>query len=507
MNRGDRAIRFIQNLKHVKSIWAGQKLLLEQWQRDFVGKLFGTLNPEGLRQYRNAFVFIPRKNSKSTLAAAIAIYCLVSDGEQGAEIYSAANDREQASVVFDIAASMVRADKYLSSLCRILDSQKKIIYKKTNSIYKALSAESGTKHGLNPSVVIYDELHEAKNSELFDALKSGMGARQQPLFITLTTAGYDRLSLCYQMYSYACRVRDGVIKDDTFLPIIYEAPKGSDWQSEDTWRAANPNYGVSVLPSFVAQAAELAKEMPSRLYAFQRLQLNIWTEASVRWLPQAQWDAGAVAPLTLDDLQGKECWAALDLSATTDITALVLIFPHDGGWLVRPYFWLPAETAKRREREAGIPYRAWADAGHIELTEGNAVDYDRVRQRIGELATQYNIRQIGIDRWNATQITNQLTGDGFDVVPVGQGFASMSAPSKELEKLVWQGKLWHWGNPVLAWMASNAVADIDAAGNVKPSKAKSSEKIDGISALVTALALGIVRDANAGALLTGSFLV
>lgn len=484
----DRACEFFERfLVHTKGEFAGQPFELQHWERDLVIRpLFGWKRADGTRRYRSVFVAVPRKNGKTTLAAGIGLYLTFADREPGAEVYSAASDREQAAIAFEQARSMVEACPELSE--RALIYRRAIVVPGLGSSYKVLSADARSKHGFNAHGIIFDELHAQPNRELYDVLHTSTGARRQPVELYITTAGYDRHSICYELYEHAKKVRAGILRDDSFLPVIFEADAEDDWTAEATWRKANPNYGVSIKPEYLAAECARAKTTPGYENTFKRLHLNIWTEQSSRWLQMSTWDECAV-PVDAAALRGRQCYAGLDLSTTTDISAFVLVFPDDQ-WRTfdaLAYFWVPGERIRQRAERDRVPYPQWRDEGHIRATDGDIVDYDVIRRDINELAEQYVIREIAIDRWNATQLATQLTGDGFTVVQFGQGFASMSAPSKELEKLVTGKLLRHGGNPVLRWMASNVAIKQDAAGNIKPDKASSGERIDGIVALVMAL--------------------
>ncbi len=418
---------------------------------------------------------------------------LFCDGEQGAEIYSAAADRDQASIVFGIAASMVRRNDGLTKRCRVLDTTKRIVFPATENVYRAIAADVAGSHGYNASCVIIDELHTQRNRELFDVLQTSMGARLQPLFISITTAGWDRHSICWLTHQHAEKVRDGSLDDPQFLPVIYSAPDDADWTSPKVWRNANPNLNVSVSESFLATECKRAIESPGYANTFRRLYCNQWTESVSRWLPLDRWrkQCGGALP----DLTGRECWGGLDLSSTTDVSALVLAFPIDDSVYVLPYFWIPAEKAIEREKRDRVPYRLWRDNGLLTMTDGNVIDYTFIRHRILALAEQYSIKEIAFDRYNSTEIITHLTNEGLAMIDYGQGFVSMSAPSKELERRVIEGTLRHGDNPVLTWMASNSAVKTDPAGNIKPVKPdhQGAARIDGIVALVMALGRMIVR--------------
>ncbi|WP_050464390.1 terminase large subunit [Herbaspirillum autotrophicum] len=480
----DRAVEFFEKcLTHTKGEWAGQPLVLSEWQSEKIIKpLFGWKRADGTRRYRTAYIQIPRKAGKSTLSAGIALYCLLADGEAGAEVYSAAADREQAAIVFEMAQQMADASPPLRS--RVRSYKRSIVVQSTASSYKVLSADAYTKHGLNASCIIFDELHAQPNRELWDVLTTSTGARRQPLTVAITTAGYDRHSICYELYSHACKVRDGILIDDSFLPVVYEAEKDDDWQKPETWYKAHPGLGTSVREEYLAAECLKAKQMPAYENTFRRLMLNQWTEQATRWLAMDAWDKCAG---DLPDLTGMSCYAGLDLSTTTDISALVLAFGIGAKVHLLPFFFVPEDGVKKRSERDRVPYDLWIKQGHIIATPGAVIDYDYIRAKLNELAEQYQIKEVAIDRWNAAQLSTQLTGDGFEMIGFGQGFASMSSPTKELEKRVLAAEVNHGGNPVLRWMASNVAVEMDAAGNTKPSKAKSTERIDGIVAAIMAL--------------------
>lgn len=500
MKAGQTAIDFIHECQtHIEGALAGQPFLLEDWQKAIIGNLFGWKRRDGTRRYREAFVFVSRKNGKSPLAACIANYMLFCDGEAGAQCYLAAADRDQATVLFRHCKGMIEAEPWLSSKCQIYKAARSIVMQDEGSSLKVLSAEAETKHGGNSHLVIVDELHAQPNRELVDTLQTSFASanRKQPLLLFITTADFDRESICNEKHDYAGKVRDGIIVDPAFLPVIYEASIDEDWCDPVVWRKANPNLGVSVSQEYLERESKRAQETPSYLNTFLRLHLNVKTQNDKAWLNMAKWDAGGEMPVDAGQLIGRECFAGLDLASTTDVAALSLVFPDDDGYIVLPFFWIPEDNARQRERKDRVPYLTWAREGYIDLTSGNVIDYDVIRTKIRELGEIYNIRQIAVDRWNATQLVTQLGGDGFDVVMFGQGYASMTAPTKELEKLNQAGQLSHGGNPVLRWMASNVTTEEDAAGNLKPSKSKSTEKIDGIVA--TIMALGVAAtDAGVG---------
>lgn len=489
---GELAVMFMNQLRHVKGEWAGQSFDLRPWQDRFIRDVFGTIRPDGLRQYRTAWLEIPRKNGKTTLAAGIALFMLVGDGEPGAEVILAASDRDQASLSYDIAVGMVRQSAYLRGRLKIVESTRRIVDPATGSYMRAIPADAAGSHGFNCSAIIADEVHAWYGRELWDVLTTSTGARRQPLTVAITTAGHDRTSLAWELHEYAERVRDGIVDDPTFYPVIYAAPDDADWTDEAVWRDANPALQDFRNIEEMQTLAERAKVTPALQNTFRRLYLNQWTSSETRWLPMDAWEACGGA-FDIEALRGLDCYAGLDLSSTTDLTAFVLAFPVDDEVYVLPYFWAPAETARRAEERDRVPYTTWARQGLITLTPGNAVDYGRVEQDIKNLAKQFRIRELAYDRWNASYLIQRLQDDGATVVPVGMGYATMSAPMKHLEELVLTERLVHGGNPLLNWQADNLTVEQDAAGNLKPSKAKSRQRIDGMVGLVMALSRLMVR--------------
>lgn len=486
----DRAVKFIRLLKHSKGRWAGSPFNLLPWQEnEIIRPLFGTVNDDGSRQYRTAYISFGRKNGKSEIGAAIALYLLFADGEYGAEIYSAAADRDQASIVFNVAASMVRQLPALEKRCRIIDSQKRIIIPQTESVYRVLSSDAHTKHGFNPSGVIFDELHAQPNRDLWDVLTTGSGTRRQPLVVALTTAGYDRNSICWEQYKYASDIKKGHFTDPTFFSCVYEVPEDADWKDEKNWSLGNPGLGAFLNIDEMRAAAKKAENIPALQNTFRRLRLNQWTQQETRWIPLDKWDQGG-EPFDFSLLKNRPCYGGLDLSSTTDISAFLLVFPpteEDPFWRVHATFWIPEEKMRERSQRDKVPYETWHRQGLIESTPGNVVDYAYIRARINRLGGEFGVSEIGFDPWNATQLSLDLAADGFTMVPIRQGFASLSPPSKELERIVNGGIFRHGGNPILRWMADNVMVIQDPAGNIKPDKSKSTERIDGIVALIMAL--------------------
>ena len=488
--RADHAVAFIQSLKHTKGVWAGQPFLLFDWQEQIIRDLFGVVKANGYRQFNTAFVEICKKAGKSELAAAVALYMLCADEEEGAEIYGCANDRAQASIVFDVAKDMVLQSSALNKRIKIVESQKRLVYLPTRSIYQALSSEVASKYGYNVHACIFDELLGQPNRKLFDVMTKGSGAaRKQPLNFVITTAGSDKHSICYEVHAKAVDILEGRKHDSTFYPVVYSAPTDADWTDPKVWNSVNPSLGKTVDPEFYRASCESAKQNPAEEMQFRQFFLCQWTSTTVRWMPMDTWDACAF-PVVPERLRGRVCYGGLDLSSTTDITAFVLVFPpedEDGKYEILPFFWLPEVNVDLRVRRDHVPYDIWAKQGHVYTTEGNVVHYGFIEEFIEELGTKYNIREIAFDRWGAVQMTQNLEGMGFTVVPFGQGYKDMSPPTKELMKLTLEKKLAHGGHPVLRWMVDNVAIRTDPAGNIKADKEKSTEKIDGAVATIMAL--------------------
>lgn len=488
--KADYAVSFINCLKHTKGKWYGLPFELIDWQEQIIRDLFGTIKENGYRQFNTAYIEIPKKMGKSELAAAVALLLTCGDHEERAEVYSCAADRNQASIVFNVAADMVRLCPALNSRVKIIESQKRIIYTPTKSVYQVLSADVGNKHGFNTHGVVFDELHTQPNRKLFDVMTKGSGdARNQPLYFLITTAGDDQTSICWEVHQKALDIMEGRKHDSTFYPVIFGADQDDDWTDEKVWYKANPSLDITVGIDKVRAACESAKQNPAEENVFRQLRLNQWVKQSIRWLPMIEYDK-CQCDFTAKQLEGRECYGGLDLSSTTDITAFVLVFPpedEEEKYYVLPFFWIPEDSVDLRVRRDHVNYDYWCQQGYIQTTEGNVVHYGFIEKFIEELGKKYNIKEIAFDRWGATQMVQNLEDLGFTVVPFGQGFKDMSPASNELMRLVLSGNLAHDGNPVLRWMMDNIFVRKDPAGNIKPDKEKSTEKIDGVIATIMAL--------------------
>ncbi len=527
---------------------AGTPFWLLPWQEQLIRDIFGIVKPDGNRQFRTAFVEICKKVGKSELAAAVALYLLYADNEPSAEVYGAAADRQQASIVFDVAKQMVEMSPALMKRSKLMGATKRIVNYSNAGYYQVLSAEVGGKHGFSVSGLVFDEIHTQPNRQLYDVLTKGSSdARQNPLHFIITTAGNDRHSIAYELHTKAVDILEGRRVDPTFYPVVYGLKDDEDWEDEANWYKVNPSLGYTVDIERLRDAYREAKQNPADEVTFKWLRCNMWVSSTVAWIPDAIYMRGN-EPIDMDALAGRDCYAGLDLSSTGDITALVLIFPprnEDEKYVLLPYFWIPEETIPRRVKANSVPYDIWEKQGYIMSTEGNVIHYDFIEKFIMYLsekyhileiavdrwnATQmiqnlegegftivpfgqgfssmsaptkefyrlYHILEIAVDRWNATQMIQNLEGEGFTIVPFGQGFSSMSAPTKEFYRLLMEGKIIHGGHPVMRWMAGNVVVDTDPAGNIKVTKAKSKEKIDGIVAAIMALDRAVRHEGESG---------
>lgn len=499
--KADRAVTFIENLCHTKGKWARTPFWLLPWQEQLIRDIFGIVKPDGNRQFRTAFVEICKKVGKSELAAAVALYLLYADNKPSAEVYGAAADRQQASIVFDVAKQMVEMSPALMKRSKLMGATKRIVNYSNAGYYQVLSAEVGGKHGFSVSGLVFDEIHTQPNRQLYDVLTKGSSdARQNPLHFIITTAGNDRHSIAYELHTKAVDILEGRRVDPTFYPVVYGLKDDDDWEDEANWYKVNPSLGYTVDIERLRDAYREAKQNPADEVTFKWLRCNMWVSSTVAWIPDAIYMRGN-EEIDAALLERRDCYAGLDLSSTGDITALVLIFPprdENEKYVLLPYFWIPEETIPRRVKANSVPYDIWGKQGYIMSTEGNVIHYDFIEKFIMDLSEKYHILEIAVDRWNATQMIQNLEGEGFTIVPFGQGFSSMSAPTKEFYRLLMEGRIIHGGNPVLRWMAGNVVIDTDPAGNIKVTKAKSKEKIDGIVAAIMALDRCIRQEGQSG---------
>ena len=479
-NYAQHAIDFIEQLEHSTGDYAGKPFKLEGWQAFIVWNLFGFLNPDGSRRFTRAYVEVPRKNGKSTFSSAVMLYGLIADGESAAQIYSAATKLEQAMMVFGESVRVCQNVGWIRDELSVNNStnNRRIVY--GQSIYRPLEWSPDKQDGLNTHFAVIDEYHAHPNDGLYNVLRNSMGARRQPLLFTITTAGFNRESPCYKHRNYCASVLSGAIKDDALFSVIYTLDEGDDWTDSKNWAKANPNWGVSVYPRQLEQALTEAKEFVHKEVEFKTKLLNVWTDTALTWITDSVWmdcaEAGEVDGI---------CYGGLDLASTGDFCAFSLYFPEYSA--IRTWYFLPSEAAYRRKDAAGASIRQWIADGQIIATDGNVTDYNFIQAKIIELAQQYDIKDIAFDRFNASQLVIDLQNEGLQMFPFGQGFISMSSPTKELERLVKDGQLKHDGNPVTRWMMGNILLKSDPAGNIKIDKAKSGDKVDGPVSIVMAL--------------------
>lgn len=478
---------FEEFLKLSKGKWAGKPFHLLGWQKEELLKpLFGWKRADGTRRYRNAYIHIPKKNGKSALCSGLTLYLLIADNEPGAEVFNVAADINQAGIVFNESAKMVRQSPALSQQLQITESKKEIYHRGTESLFKALTSEHSTKEGLNISGLIVDEFHAHKDDKLIKALRYGGVARTQPLQIIITTAGEVKgEGVCYHEYEYAKKVKDDHVIDWSYFPLIYEAEEEDDWTCPAVWEKANPSYGYTLTEESFSDACRKAQESAEEEYDFKRYRLNMWPGKSFTWLKPRKWDA-CFEEYDEEFLVGLSCYAAGDLGSKQDITAFVLVFPVDDKFYILPRFWLPEDTANERVRKDRVNYHTWERDGFIKFTEGNVIDNRVIFHDIIDLSKKFQIKEMAFDPWNAMQLLIDLGNDGFNVVEFRQNLSQFSGPMKELEANILAQNLRHNGNPVMNWMMSNLVARKDSNDNIRPDKEKSNEKIDGGVALIMA---------------------
>lgn len=510
---GSKAADFFPScLTHIEGSTAGTPFKLEPWQDNFIRMLFGwkIKDSQGreVRRYREVFLMIARKNGKSPLAAGIGLYTFFCDGEIGAQIFCAAADTEQAALLFRHARGMVEAEPELASRSDIFKGtgHRSIVLKKDpGSFFKVLSSDANTKHGGNTHMVMIDELHAQKDRELVDVLETSMASatRKQPLMVNITTADYERVSICNEKHDYARKVRDGIIKDHAFLPVIFECLPSDDWKDPEIWKKANPNLGISVSEDYMRAKCLKAQESPIYENTFKRLHLNIRTSSNVALIDMDNWDKCPCENYTDDQLYDEPCFGGLDLASTTDLASLALYFPRLK--YVRLFFWCPGENIEVRSRRDRVPYKLWTEQGLLKQTPGNVIDYEYIINEIMMAKENFSrLQSIAFDPWNARQTAIHLQDkEGVKMIEFRQGFVTMNEPTKELLRLVKSHDLCHGGNEVLRWMATNATAQTDPAENIKISKRDSKEKVDGLIATVMALGLSMTQPLELGSALNG----
>ena len=478
-----RAIGFIEKLKHTKGKWAGQRFKLESWQQFILWNIFGWMKADGTRRFRYVYVEIARKNGKTALSAGIGLYMLFADGEARPEVYSAATVKDQARICFSDAVEIVKKTDLKNYLSPYRNS---IVYELKGGTMKPLSSDYGTHDGLNPSCGIIDEFRAHKDSGMFDVIKSAFGARRQPLMFIITTAGFNKNGACYAYRSNVIKILQGINEDDSLFGIIYTLDSKEEWDNPKMWIKSNPNLGVSVFPEYLADQVNDAKNRPEAVRNVMIKNVNLWVDAEKTWILDDMWQK-CIGTTDIESLRGCQCWGGLDLSNVSDITAFVLLFHENEKFQLLPFFWIPEDKMLEKIRKENINYDKWSSLGFVKVTAGNVLDYDFVKADILQIVEVYDLQSTAYDRWNASQTIIDLQNEGMECSPFGQGYGSMGAPTKEFEKMVLTEKIEHFGNPVLRWMMASTVVKTDPAGNIKPDKEKSSQKIDGIVASIMAL--------------------
>lgn len=489
----DRVVAFLEGLTIPAGFGAGTPFKVRPWQRAILEGIYDPVDAHGRRIVRNALITLPRKNGKTGLAAGLALYHLLADGEINGQVISAACDRNQAGLIYNACKSMVQADPDLAAHVNLIESQKRIVSYGSGSYFAAIAADATRAHGLSPSFAVLDEVAQWPKRDLYDALSTATGGREQPLLLTISTQSADPHSVMSELTEYGRKVNAGVIEDPSFAAFVFEALKDADAWSEATWRAANPALGdFRSLDEFRVAAAR-AKRIPAQESAFRLYYLNQPVEADTRFVSGADWDA-CDTPVDLDAFDGRPCWGGLDLSSTQDLTSLVLVFPSDDApdtYDVLCWFWTAGDTIVDRGDRDRVPYALWRDQGFIEAPPGRAIDKGAVVRTLGEVTARFDVRGIAYDRWGILELQRRLADEGIDVLltPWGQGFRDMAPAVDALEISILNRRLRHGGHPVLRWNAANAAVEQDAAGNRKLSKAKATGRIDGLVALAMALGL------------------
>ena len=495
------AIAFFSHLRHSTGEWANQPFELQPWQAFVIGSLYGWKRVDGLRRFRTAYVEVARKNGKSVMLAGTALYALVADGELGSHVYAAATTREQARIIFGEAERMVDASPALRA--RVTRTVNNLAVLPTSSWFRPLSADASKMDGLNVHFAAVDEVHEHPNAEIIQKLNTATGARRQPLIYEITTAGHDRQSICRQHHEFSVKVLESTVPaeaSDSWFAYIATIDVGDDWTNPAVWIKANPSLGVTVKVEDLKRQVDEAREMPAQQNAIRRLRLNEWTEQATRWIDMGVWTDGS-EQFDEEDLIGRTCYGGLDLARVNDLSSLALVFPPekpDEKVKVIWRHWCPSEDILRRARRDRAPYTVWRDGGFLVATEGNTTDFQFIEAEILELATRFNILEVAYDRTFAGELVRNLQDEGINMVEFGQGFISMGPAAAEFMRLLIGRTLRHGGNPVATWCASNVSVRRDPAGNEKPDKERSTERIDAVVAAI--MAVGRLQTAQGGSI-------
>ena len=484
------ALDFIEGLcRYAKGSWAGKPFRLLPWQVTLIANLYGWLDSRGLRRFRQCGVWIPRKNGKTELCAPLGLYHLLGDSEPTPEVVSIAADRAQAKLVFERAKSMVRAEPELSSRLEVYAH--KILCPVEGGSWLPMSSDAPTAHGLHISFAICDEVHAMHNRrELWEAIQTSMGARTQPLLLSITTAGTRRESLEADLYDFSCKVRDGILHTPTYLPVIYALDELEDWRDEKLWARANPSLGVTFSMEFLRNEAKRAQDQPAFETAFRTLHLNQHVSSDLRWLRLADWDL-CESQITEEELSALPCYMGFDLGEVSDLTSLTAIWVGVGVFYLRSWSYAPEDRAELRQTAHRVPYLDWARAGYLTLTPGNVTDYAFMRAEILRIAGANKVIAVGYDPANAGGISQQLEADGLKLYRVPQSYAQLSSPTKRFEAAVTGHIMRHEKNPLFAWALSNVTIELDPGENIRPSKRRSGDKIDPVVSAIIALGVAL----------------
>lgn len=490
---GNLAIKAIQLIPHTSGKWSGQGFQLQGWQAFVLWSVYGwKLIESKTRRFKKVYIKVPRKNGKTEFLAAIGCLDMLLFGVDGGQLWWAATKKDQAKIGWERQKNMMDKlrgmDKTINK--RFVTNAKRIISKQKNMFADSIGRDSKSEDGHLVYRAYIDELHAHPTGDMVNILESGMGAFAEPLTWIITTAGFNTASYCKTFEDVCKSILNGDKENDGLFILIFDLDEGDDWEDETTWAKANPGLGISPSLGFMFQEYKNAKtEGAAKRISFLTKNLNLWTSTETTWIAPEIWRAsGRESGIKLEDLKGQLCYGGLDLSANKDVTALALLFPlANNMFALYVKMWVPADTARKRTKEDGVKYTTWIDEGWLSTTPGEAVDYGFLRRDINELAEQFKIKAINYDRWNSNQLVNELTDDGAQMYPFGQGFGSMSGPTKEFERLILKKQIVHFDNPVLAWMLQNVSIVLNPAGDMKADKGKSSEKIDGIIASIMAI--------------------
>lgn len=496
---GQRAVDFLRRLRHPKSRLAGMAFDLPEWQERIVRRIYGPAHPDGRRIVRTVVILLPRGNRKTSLGAALALlHTIGPERANGGQVLFAASDQKQARIGFEEAASILRTDKRITPRVRIADYRNQIEHPKSGAVMEALSSDAGTQHGRTPTFALIDELHAWKKRDLWDVIRTGLVKVPGSLMVVITTAGRGQDNIAHEIVDYARRVARGEIDDPATLPILFETDKEADWRDEGLWHAVNPGLALG-FPDIdgLRQLAREAENRPGDRDAFRQLHLNVWLDhSSDPFVDMAVYDVGA-DPIDLEALQGEPCWLGVDLSSTSDLTAIVAAW-RDGedGYRVHPWFFCPADNLQLRADRDGVPYPRWADERLITATPGNVVDFRTVEQTIRDLCERFDVREIAFDPHLARVMLSNLADDGLPAVEMRQGWVTMAPAIKELERAIVGRRFKHGGHPVLRWNVANIAVETDKAGNKSFHKGKSRDRIDGAVAAAMAVGRAALGESN-----------